>query len=136
MMEARKAILCQHIAVAVLITLLCSERAPAAQNEAADRPMLPVPVTDAKPVIDGKVDDAEWQGAFSQRALRTVRGQISTRQARFWMMWDEENIYVAMRSPFRKGERPVQQHRDPSADTDQIFDDCYEIWVSAGQVGL
>ena len=102
--------------------------------EQYQHPIVAMPYAWAKPTIDGIVDDAEWQGAFSQRALRTVQGQIATRQTRFWMMWDEENFYVAMRSPLRKGERPIQQHRDPSADTDQIFDDCYEVWISAGQV--
>jgi hypothetical protein len=90
------------------------------------------PVCREKPVIDGKVDDAEWQGAFSQRALQTVQRTISARQARFWMMWDEENLYIAMRDPLRPGERPIQQHRSrqTGTDLDVIFDDCYEIWVS------
>lgn len=97
-------------------------------------PIVAMPYAWEKPTIDGTVNDAEWQGAFSQMALRSPQGQIATRQTRFWIMWDEENLYIAMRSPLRKGERPVQQHRDPSVDTDQIFDDCYEIWISAGQV--
>lgn len=97
-------------------------------------PIVAMPYAWEKPTIDGTVNDAEWQGAFSQMAMRSTQGQIAARQTRFWLMWDEENIYIAMRSPLRKGERPIQQHRDPSADTDQIFDDCYEIWFSAGQV--
>ena len=66
-------------------------------------PVAAIPYAATKPVIDGTVDDAEWQGAFSQRALQTTRKQISARQTRFWMMWDEENIYVAMRDPLRQG---------------------------------
>ena len=97
-------------------------------------PVAVIPYAATKPVIDGTVDDAEWQAAFSQRALRTTGGQISARQGRFWMMWDEEHIYIAMRDPLRPGERPIQQHRGrPSGtDLDIIFDDCYEIWVSVG----
>lgn len=45
-------------------------------------PVAVIPYAAAKPVIDGTVDDAEWQGAFSQRALRTTGGQISGRQPR------------------------------------------------------
>jgi hypothetical protein len=95
---------------------------------------MAIPYAREKPAIDGVINDAEWQGAFSQRTLRTTDGQISSRQARFWMMWDEENLYVAMRDPLRPGERPIQQHRGrPSGtDFDIIFDDCYEIWVSVG----
>lgn len=97
-------------------------------------PVAVIPYAVTKPVIDGKVDDAEWQGAFSQRALQTTGKQISARQARFWMMWDEENLYIAMRDPLRPGERPLQvlRGRRPGKDLDVIYDDCYEIWVSVG----
>ncbi|MEI6519196.1 MAG: glycoside hydrolase domain-containing protein [bacterium] len=102
-----------------------------AQNVSEYRhPSATVPYAWVKPVIDGKVDDAEWQGAFSQSALQTVNKQISSRQTRYWMMWDEENIYVAMRDPLRPGERPIQRYRNRDRDLDIIYDDCYEIWVS------
>jgi hypothetical protein len=83
-----------------------------------------------KPTIDAVVNEAEWQGAFSQQALRTVHGTISTRQARFWMMWDEENIYVAMRDSLRKGERLLNALRERGRETNVVFDDSYEIWIS------
>jgi hypothetical protein len=97
-------------------------------------PTIAIPYAVTKPVIDGVVDDAEWQGAFSQRALQTTNRQISARQARFWVMWDEENFYVAMRDRLRQGERPIQalRGRERGKDLDVIFDDCYEIWVSVG----
>lgn len=95
-------------------------------------PTVVIPYAHTKPTIDGSVNDAEWQGALSHEALQSTGRKISTRQTRFWMMWDEENIYVAMRSPLRKGERPIQQHRELGHDVDAIFDDCYEIWLSAG----
>jgi len=97
-------------------------------------PTIVIPYAAAKPVVDGTVDDAEWQGAFSQRALQTTNHQISARQTRFWVMWDEENVYVAMRDRLRPGERPIQalRGRERGKDLDVIFDDCYEIWVSVG----
>jgi len=98
------------------------------------RPTLAIPYAREKPTIDGVIDDAEWQGAASFRALLTHRRQISARQTRFWLMWDEEHFYVAMRSPLRPGERPIQQHRgrEPGMNLDVIFDDSYEIWISVG----
>ncbi len=90
-------------------------------------PVVVIPYAWKKPVIDGVVNDAEWSGAFSQCALQTVNKQISTRQTQFWMMWDEDNIYVAMRSPLRPGERVIQDRRGPDSDPDVIFDDCFEI---------
>jgi len=94
-------------------------------------PVAVIPYAAAKPVIDGKVDDAEWQGAFSQRTLRTTGGQIGARLARVWMMWDEENLYLAMRDPLRPGERLLQSHRRERGPDPAIFaDDLYEIWIS------
>jgi hypothetical protein len=119
------------IALAVLATALGSTAVQAAETE-YKHPVAVIPYAATKPVIDGTVDDAEWQGAFSQRALQTTNRQLSARQTRFWMMWDEENIYVAMRDQLRQGERPIQalRGRERGKDLDIIFDDCYEIWVS------
>ncbi len=121
------------IPLAALAAALGSAGTMAAETE-YKHPVAAIPYAATKPVIDGTVNDAEWQGAFSQRALRTTGGQISSRQARFWMMWDEENLYIAMRDPLRPGERPIQQHRGRASGTDMdiIFDDCYEIWISVG----
>jgi len=115
-----------------LLALAVSCAAVLAAETQYKHPVAVIPYAANKPVIDGKVDDAEWQGAFSQRALQTTGRTISARQARFWMMWDEENLYIAMRDPLRPGERPIQQHRSrqTGTDLDVIFDDCYEIWVS------
>lgn len=116
----------------VLIALTMLLASAACFADAYRYPAAVIPYAATKPVIDGVINDAEWQGAFSQRALQTVSRQISSRQARFWMMWDEENLYVAMRDPLRPGERLLQQYRtrNRGKDLDVIFDDCYEIWVS------
>ena len=119
------------IALAVLTAALGSTTVQAAETE-YKHPVAVIPYAATKPVIDGKVDDTEWQGAFSQRALQTTGRQLSARQTRFWMMWDEENLYVAMRDPLRQGERPSQSRRgrERGKDLDVIMDDSYEIWVS------
>ena len=44
-----------HVAVAILGSLLCLDRAPAAESRPDKRPMLRVPLTDSKPVVDGKL---------------------------------------------------------------------------------
>lgn len=95
-------------------------------------PVVAIPYALNRPTIDGVVDDAEWAGAMSHRALQTTSKQISARQTRFWMSWDEEHLYVAMRDPLRPGERPIQARRGRGRDLETIYDDCYEIWVSVG----
>ena len=48
-------------------------------------------------------------------------------------MWDEENLYVAMRDQLRPGERPLQMLRGFDNDQDEVVhDDCYEICISMG----
>ena len=122
-----------HLATAwPLLTMLCLVAAPAAAESEYRHPTAVLPFATTKPTIDGKVTDAEWRHAFSQRALQTTGKHVSGRQARFWMMWDQEHLYVAMRDPLRPGERPIQQHRGGDRDLDIIMDDCFEIWVSVG----
>ena len=85
-----------------------------------------------KPTIDGTVGDVEWQVAESTSALQTTNRQVSPRQARFWVCWDEDNLYVAMRSPLRPGERIIRNLRDTDRDVNVVFDDSYEIWIDVG----
>ncbi len=111
---------------------VCAAATP--PDEAFRYPLVAIPYASHKPVIDGTVDEIEWRGAMSHQALLTTGKKLSARQTRFWMMWDEENLYVAMRDPLRKGERVQQKHRTRERGTDQdvIYDDCYEIWISVG----
>lgn len=95
-------------------------------------PTVTAPYARQKPQMDGVITDAEWQGAESVNALQTTNKQVSPRQARFWMMWDEDTLYMAMRSPLRPGERIVQNLRDASRDINVVFDDSYEIWIDVG----
>jgi hypothetical protein len=99
-------ILPSHVNALVLIVSLIGGSVMAAEDYR--HPVAVIPFATIKPTIDGTVDDGEWQGAFSQRALQTTGKAVSSRQARFFMMWDEENIYVAMRDQLRPGERPLQ----------------------------
>ena len=95
-------------------------------------PTLAIPYCRAKPKIDGMVGEQEWQGALSVNALQTTRHFVSARQTRFWIMWDEDNLYVAMRSPLRKGERVIQALRSRKREVNVVFDDSYEIWLDVG----
>ncbi len=95
-------------------------------------PTVVVPYAHTKPTIDGTIHDEEWQGAVSFRALQTTSHAVSLRQTRFWFTWDEDTLYVAMRSPLRPGERVQQSLRRRVRDINVVFDDSYEIWLDVG----
>jgi hypothetical protein len=95
-------------------------------------PTVTAPYAHRKPMLDGVIEEAEWQGAESVNALQTTGKQVSPRQTRFWMSWDEDALYMAVRSPLRPGERIVQNIRDVTHDINVVFDDSYEIWVDVG----
>lgn len=107
-----------------------AERPPVAGDFVT--PTIVVPFAEKAPTIDGKVDDTEWQGACSVTALRTVRGQVSGRQTRYRLCWDRDNLYLAMRSWLRPGERPVQRFRGEDGDPMVVFDDSYEFYFDTG----
>lgn len=120
----------------MLFALACLTSLAFAQGESVKgdykTPTFVVPYASVKPQIDGAINDAEWQGALSVSALQTTNHAVSPRQARFWLLWDEDNLYLAMRSPLREGERLVQGLRMRDRDINVVFDDSYEIWPNVG----
>jgi hypothetical protein len=123
-----------HLRIFLLAGLLLAVLPGLAQSVAQGygAPRFTVPYAATPPTIDGVVGDAEWQGAFSVAALQTTNHAVSTRQTRFWLCWDADHLYLAMRSPLRKGERVVQGLRDQGVDINVVFDDAYEIFIDAG----
>ena len=121
----------QWVLLAAAITALGSGGLAAAEID-YKHPVAVIPYAATKPVIDGKVDDAEWQGAFSQRALQTTGRTISAPPG---AVLDD----VGRGEPLRRHARArCARASGPSSSIEtagpagsrQIFDDCYEIWVS------
>lgn len=120
---------------ALLLCCAVFQLRPVSAQSVADGykvPTITVPYAAKRPTLDGVIRDDEWQGAVSLNALQTTTRAVSARQARFWMMWDEDNLYVAMRSPLRPGERLIQALRETGKDVNCVFDDSYEIWLDLG----
>ena len=117
----------------MLVCLFAMRMAEAAGvRDGYTTPSFVIPYAFQKPVIDGKVDDREWAGAFSINALQPCGiPAVNGLQTRFWLMWNEENLYVAMRSPLRTGERLLQAIRRLDRPYNVVFDDSYEIFIDA-----
>ncbi|OPZ31174.1 MAG: hypothetical protein BWZ02_00376 [Lentisphaerae bacterium ADurb.BinA184] len=105
---------------------------PPSVRDGYTRPTFAMPYAWTKPTLDGVVDATEWRQALCLTALQTVGGSLSTRQATFRLCWDEDHLYVAMQSPLRPGERPVQALRWRAPERNVVFDDSYEIFVDLG----
>ena len=121
-------------AAALLLGSLAANAQESAKPSVSDdyqSPTFTLPYAHQKPTLDGTINDAEWRGALSVNALQTTRHQLSARATRFWMMWDEDNLYLAMRSPLRPGERLIQAERHLDKDYNVVYDDSYEIYLDA-----
>lgn len=121
-------IMCAIGILSIFPTALCA----ASVRDNYKAPLLTIPYTHTAPTIDGTINEKEWSSAVSINALQTTQGAVNARQARFWLMWDQEHFYLAMRSPLRPAERVVQAHRQTQRDNaNVVFDDSYEIWLNA-----
>ena len=108
--------------------------APALSQSVTDNyktPTFTLPYATQKPQIDGTIAEAEWRGALGINALQTSQKTLSPRPAQWWLSWDEDNLYLAMRSPLRAGERLIQAQRRRDKDYNVVFDDSYEIYLDA-----
>ena len=94
-------------------------------------PVVQAPYAEEKPVIDGRIDEAAWDKSLYLNALRCKDRMMSYRSTAFWIAWDEDNVYVAMRSPLRKGEKPLRKFRDTERDINVVFDDAFEVFLGA-----
>ncbi|MDB5325245.1 MAG: hypothetical protein JWM57_814, partial [Phycisphaerales bacterium] len=117
---------------AIILGLTAASASAASVHDGYHAPMFTVPFAKASPKIDGVIDNAEWKDALSVAALQTTEGLLSTRQATVFMSWDADNIYLALRSPLRPGEKVMQAVRQTDRDNVKaVFDDSYEIWLNA-----
>lgn len=48
------------------------------------------------PKIDGLLDDAAWRSAATSDAMKLENGDTPNGKAKFWMTYDETNLYVAV----------------------------------------
>ena len=112
-------------ALAVLTVLACLARPSVAQGSAG-APALDVRPTVKPPVIDGVLDDPAWRDAAHSAAFRqfTPRENVDpTERTEFWVTYDADNIYVAIRnhdSAGLAGLRAYSMQRDLDNDSDDL----------------
>ena len=84
------------IAVAVLSTLLCLDRVPAAEDGPDERPTLQVPLTDSKPAVDGILDEPCWKDAATTGPLKVMGGKPAKSTTEAFFSRDAEHLYLGV----------------------------------------
>ena len=86
-----------HFAVAVLGSLVCLHRVPAAESGSAKRPTLHVPATDSTPVVDGKLEEPCWKDAARTGPLKVTGGMPSKSTTEAFIFRGADRLYVGVR---------------------------------------
>ena len=108
-----------------------------------------VPKSAAAPSLQGKIEEAEWEGALTIRGLSCAdipayaEGQLrrwvitdpprnfDDRRVTFRVMWDENHLYLAGRSAIPEGTRLTRDQRAVRPTAPLIHDDAYEFAVES-----
>ena len=102
-----------HIAIAILGLFLCLEPAPAAEGTPDKSPVLQVPVSDAAPVIDGRLDEPCWKEAVATGRLMQERGQPAKSTTEAFVLRDNDQLCVGvtceLSGPASKEKEPAKQ---------------------------
>ena len=72
--------------------------------------------TDIPPVIDGVLNDETWSGATVIEDIHQIRPfeyQAPTQRTRFYLAYDNDNIYIAMRAWGYQSGRPDRTSSAP-----------------------
>jgi Domain of unknown function (DUF5916)/Carbohydrate family 9 binding domain-like len=92
----------QCVALAALSGMLCFALAPSASAQASldSGPSVSVTRVERAPVIDGNLDEPEWQQAGVIRDLVQIRpgdGEPMSEKTEVYLMYDKDALYVAAR---------------------------------------
>ncbi len=94
-----------------------------------DTPLVECENVAVPPVLDGKLDEACWQGApgIGGLRLRVPGAAEPTQKTQVWVCCDAENLYVAVRCDEAK---MADIHQEVKDDNGPIWgDDSLEIWL-------
>ena len=85
-----------HVAVAILGSVPCLSRAPAAESSPGARPVLRVPLTDSKPAVDGKINEPCWRDAARTGPLKVIGGKPAKSTTEAFVLRDADHLYVGV----------------------------------------
>jgi hypothetical protein len=112
------------------------------RNGASPRPVLQCRLTETRPMLDGKLDDACWQGAAQER-LQSAAGDTGAQYpTTVRMTFDKDFLYLAVRCQHPTGKAvPPAENRQRDADlrghdrisllldVDRDYNTCYHLQI-------
>ncbi|MCX7936040.1 MAG: hypothetical protein N3A66_12370, partial [Planctomycetota bacterium] len=94
---------------------------------------ISVPRLRKPPSIDGKIETAEWAEAAALAAgtgAANIGQRLKARPgAIFYLGWDPEHLYYAVRIPMREGEKPSRLNREQKWDLMDVWETCAEFYI-------
>jgi Carbohydrate family 9 binding domain-like len=105
---------------------------PKIENGQAAQPLPEYVIVRAAkpPVIDGKIDEAEWAGSNEHVLTRSMDGAPVARRTTFRMKWDDTNLYVAFRAEDPDIWGTLLKKDDPIYN-----EECVEVFLDADANG-
>jgi hypothetical protein len=111
-----------------------------AENKHSNPPYLAIPKLSTPPVIDGIINEKEWNNAslitgFTSYSVGTGSRWLppNNMQSRWWLAWDKEHLYMAIRVPAPAGTLPKAESKvyDEMPGPAILWDDHLEIQISS-----
>ena len=103
-----------YVVVAVLGSLPWLDRAPAAESNPGKSLMLQVPATDAKPLVDGKLDEPCWKDAARTGPFTLTRGEPSNAATEAFIWRDADHLYVGVSCAGKDAEEGMSREHTSS----------------------
>jgi hypothetical protein len=118
----------------------CLAMAGAAGADEAASTRVALPLLSPPPVIDGRIDEAEWRGAARSIALVSrTSGSLAARRAVSWIGGDGQRLYLALKSEVAPDDRLLARAvPNPVPDVAAVLhDDGWEVRLAppAGAAG-
>lgn len=89
-------------------------------------PVFSIPKMSTPPVIDGVINAAEWQNAMAVSGIGgATDAKLVARPTTFYLAWDDNHLYMAIRTWVRPNYKPQVSGREPGSAS--AFDDGGEF---------